>query len=177
MGTNCQLVSIGTHCFTFHVLQIANWYPIGIQWGHSMGIQLDFRTFKHFPLYIVHNLLPPYILQKKMNTFSEPRSFDLSHLKITLNYFCVKHCLSTWNAGAPAHGAPALATGVSSSANRQGYFGCNFSNSTCFQHSFFCTPRATHWHMCCKFVPSTRDISTSYLECIVDNKIITMVPA
>ena len=26
-----QLVSIGTHCFTFHVLQIANWYSIGIQ--------------------------------------------------------------------------------------------------------------------------------------------------
>ena len=25
------LVSIGTHCFTFHVLQIANWYSIGIQ--------------------------------------------------------------------------------------------------------------------------------------------------
>ena len=39
MWTNCQLVSICTHCFTFHVLQIANWY--------SIGIQLDFRLGRY----------------------------------------------------------------------------------------------------------------------------------
>ena len=53
-GTNCQLVSIGTHCSTFHVLSSWNQLAIGpsscqlvfngdLQWEFSMGIQLDFR--------------------------------------------------------------------------------------------------------------------------------------
>ena len=90
-------------------------------------------------------------------------------------FFCVKHCFSTWNAGAPVHEAPALPVFLQCKNGQGSHFGCNFSNSTCFQHSFFLLVIASqtlharqgiHLARVVQICTQHPWLSTSFLECM-----------